>query len=60
MRSYMYHTGYRHNGLARGLLREIASYAPADPCSSCESCLAHCPNGIDIRGRMRELSELQA
>jgi len=60
MRSYMYHTGYRHNRLARGLLREIASYAPADPCSSCESCLAHCPNGIDIRGRMRELSELQA
>ncbi len=60
MRSYMYLTGYRDTGRALGLLREIASYAPADPCSSCESCSARCPNGIDIRGRMNELSALQA
>jgi predicted aldo/keto reductase-like oxidoreductase len=60
MRSYMYLTGYRDTGRALGLLREIDASAPADPCSSCKSCLAHCPNGIDIKGRMRELSELQA
>jgi hypothetical protein len=60
MRSYMYLTGYCDTGLALGLLREIASSAPADPCSSCGSCSARCPNGIDIRGRMTELRALQA
>jgi predicted aldo/keto reductase-like oxidoreductase len=60
MRSYMYLTGYRDTGCALELLREIASSAPADPCSSCESCSARCPNGIDIRGRMTELLALQA
>jgi hypothetical protein len=60
MRSYMYLTGYRDAGRALGLLREIAASAPADPCGSCESCSARCVNGIDIRGRMTELRELQA
>jgi predicted aldo/keto reductase-like oxidoreductase len=60
MRSHMYLTGYRDTGRSLGLLREIASYTPADPCSSCQSCTARCPNGIDIGGRMKELHALQA
>ncbi len=60
MRSHMYLTGYKDTEQALGLLREIASSAPTNPCSSCESCSACCPNGIDIRGRMKELHALQA
>lgn len=60
MRSYMYSRGYRDNDLARGLLREIAAYTPAGLCLSCEECLARCPNGIDIKGRMDKLRLLQA
>ena len=60
MRSYMYHKGYHDRDLALGLLRETARYAPADVCESCESCVARCPNGIDIKGRMDKLRLLQA
>jgi predicted aldo/keto reductase-like oxidoreductase len=60
MRSYMYHVGYKDNDLALGLLREIAHYSPANVCGSCESCVARCPNGIDIKRRMDKLRLLQA
>lgn len=60
MRSYMYHRGYDDHDLALGLLREIAHYSPANVCGSCKSCVAGCPNGIDIKGRMDKLRLLQA
>jgi heterodisulfide reductase subunit C len=56
----MYLTGYRDTARALGLLREIAPSAAFHPCISCDSCTAFCPNGIDIRERMKELRELQA
>lgn len=59
MRSYMYLMGYKDNNLALGLLREIASYSPANVCESCKSCVARCPNGIDVEGRLAKLRLLQ-
>jgi len=60
MRSYMYHAGYKENDLALGLMEEVARYSPLDVCESCESCVARCPNGIDIERRIARLRLLQA
>ena len=59
MRSYMYHVGYKENDLALGLMEEVARYSPLDVCESCESCVARCPNGIDIEKRIAGLRLLQ-
>lgn len=55
MRSYMYLTGYKDTNRAQGLLSELAYYSPANVCESCETCVARCPEGIDIKGRMAML-----
>jgi predicted aldo/keto reductase-like oxidoreductase len=53
-RSLMYAEGYHNVGLARETYREIPSQASISACLDCDECIAHCPNGLNIAGKMEK------
>ena len=53
-RSLMYAEGYRNMELARETYREIPAHASVSACLDCDECVARCPNGLNIAGKMEK------
>jgi predicted aldo/keto reductase-like oxidoreductase len=53
-RSLMYAEGYHNVELARETYREIPSQSSISACFDCDRCIAHCPNGLNIAGKMEK------
>lgn len=58
MRGYMYAYGYRNMAAAHELVGSLD--LGQDPCGGCASCSAVCVKGLDIAGRVRDISRLRA
>jgi predicted aldo/keto reductase-like oxidoreductase len=56
MRVHMYATCYRNFEHARMTYNEIEGPRSMDACRDCEACRVKCPNGVDVAGRLGELS----
>ncbi|NLI75545.1 MAG: hypothetical protein GX442_03780 [Candidatus Riflebacteria bacterium] len=52
-RSLMYAEAYGQATLARETYGEIPAGRSAAACGQCPTCVAHCPNGLDIAAKMR-------
>jgi len=59
MRSHMYAVQYRNVSMARHLLAKSEAGRGLDACRSCESCLAHCRNHVQIARKVAQLKEMQ-
>ncbi|MCC6398582.1 MAG: aldo/keto reductase [Bacteroidetes bacterium] len=57
MRAFMYTYGYRDLGLAHAALSEIE--AEENPCTSCDSCTAHCVKGFPLRERIADVQRVR-
>ncbi len=56
MRSYMYAYGYKNLSLARSTIVDLGSCLP---CSDCSSCSVVCPNGFDVRRKVKDIIRLK-
>jgi hypothetical protein len=57
MRGYMYGHAYRNRAAAWDLLDELGVAASA--CGSCAACTVTCPNGLDVRDRVRDIARIR-
>jgi predicted aldo/keto reductase-like oxidoreductase len=53
LRLVMYHDGYENNRIVREASEDSSAVAQIERCSDCESCLAQCRRGIDIREKIQ-------
>lgn len=56
MRAYMYAYGYGNLQLASELISETA--VKGDPCAGCDTCVATCVKGFDLRDKISDISRL--
>jgi len=56
MRAYMYAYGYGNLRMASELISETA--AKGDPCAGCDTCVATCVKGFDLREKISDISRL--
>ena len=59
-RALMYHQGYGEMPLARQTWNTIPLAHRPDACSSCKICVVKCPQGLNVRDKMREAVTLFA
>lgn len=57
MRALMYAEGYGDLARARSVLAELSIGERIVDCESCRQCTAHCPNGVQVRDRIRAACE---
>ncbi|MGV8059265.1 MAG: aldo/keto reductase [Smithellaceae bacterium] len=59
-RCVMYAEAYRNKELARETYGEVPAASSASVCLSCETCVARCVHGLDIKGKMAQARKLLA
>ncbi len=56
MRAYMYAYGYGNLRMASEVISETD--VKGDPCAGCDTCVATCVKGFDLRGKISDISRL--